>query len=107
MTFNQNAISPPKVTISPCAKFVSPVVPKIRDKPTEQMAMIRPRRIPSTDLWRILSNNETELVALAPVKKRTSLSFVVNASFSMIVENFSSLMRDTPSGNEATSSVIT
>jgi hypothetical protein len=36
------------VTSSPCAKFVSPVVPKISDSPTEHIAMIRPSRVPST-----------------------------------------------------------
>ena len=47
-TLNQNAIKPPKVTISPWAKLVSPVVPKIKERPTEQMAMISPSRTPST-----------------------------------------------------------
>ena len=38
----------PKVTISPWAKLVRPVVPKMSDRPMAHMAMIRPKRMPST-----------------------------------------------------------
>ena len=45
------ATSAPAVTSSPCAKFVSPVVPKMSDSPIAAMAISRPKRIPSTSSW--------------------------------------------------------
>ena len=43
---NVKAISAPKVTSSPCAKLVSPVVPKIIDSPSAAIAMMIPKRSP-------------------------------------------------------------
>ena len=40
LRLNPQAISAPSVTISPWAKFDSPVVPKISESPTDVMAMI-------------------------------------------------------------------
>ena len=51
VTLKTKATIAPKVTISPWAKLVSPVVPKISDRPTEQIARIRPRRAPSVSRW--------------------------------------------------------
>ena len=45
------ATTAPMVTSSPCAKLVSPVVPKISDRPTAQIAISRPKRRPSTNSW--------------------------------------------------------
>ena len=50
-TLMYQATTAPMVTSSPCAKLVSPVVPKISDSPTAQTAMIRPKRRPSTSSW--------------------------------------------------------
>ena len=50
MALNPNTRTAPRVTISPCAKFVSPVVPKIRDRPTEARASRRPKLRPATSL---------------------------------------------------------
>ena len=46
-TLAYQATMAPQVTISPWAKLVSPVVPKISDRPTAQMAMTRPNLMPS------------------------------------------------------------
>ena len=46
-----HAISAPKVTISPWAKFDSPVVPKIRDRPIDVMAMIIASLNPLASVW--------------------------------------------------------
>jgi hypothetical protein len=48
VTLNTQATIAPNVTSSPWAKLVSPVVPKISDKPMAHMAMMRPKRTPST-----------------------------------------------------------
>ena len=45
-----NTSTAPRVTISPWAKLVSPVVPKIRDRPTEASASRRPKLRPATSL---------------------------------------------------------
>ncbi|CAB4531264.1 unannotated protein [freshwater metagenome] len=49
-TLKKNAKSAPNVTISPCAKFVTPVVPITSESPTEHIAIMIPRRIPSVNL---------------------------------------------------------
>ena len=50
-TLMYQATTAPIVTSSPCAKLVSPVVPKISDRPTAQIAISRPKRKPSTSSW--------------------------------------------------------
>ena len=42
-----HAMTAPMVTSSPWAKLVSPVVPKMSDRPTAARAMISPKRNPS------------------------------------------------------------
>ncbi len=51
MTCRAQATSAPKVTSSPWAKFVSPVVPKTSDSPMAARARIRPNRRPETAYW--------------------------------------------------------
>ncbi len=59
LTLKTQAATAPSVTNSPCAKFVRPVVPKIRLRPTPAMAMIRPNRKPSTMVRINVSANAT------------------------------------------------
>ena len=47
-----NATIAPKVISSPWAKFVSPVVPKIIDRPSEAIASTREKTRPPTASWR-------------------------------------------------------
>ena len=68
VTLNRNAISAPNVTISPWAKLVRPVVPKISDSPTEHMAMISPSRMPSAKRCAHLSKVDSGAARLVPVK---------------------------------------
>jgi hypothetical protein len=48
VTLSVQASTAPIVTSSPCEKFVSPVIPKISDRPTAVIPMTSPKRIPST-----------------------------------------------------------
>ena len=50
------------------------------DRPTEHMAMIRPRRMPSAKRWAIRSVVEVDSLWEAPVKKLTILVAVTNES---------------------------
>ena len=62
------ATNAPNVTISPWAKLVRPVVPKISDSPTEHMARIRPSRTPSAKRCAHLSTVDSATRWLVPVK---------------------------------------
>ena len=64
----------PSVTSSPWAKLVSPVVPKIRDRPTAASAMIRPNRRPSAVSWAAWLHLPSTLRVLLPSGKSTGLS---------------------------------
>ena len=48
---SHQAINAPNVTISPWAKLVRPVVPKISERPTEHIAITRPSLMPSAKRW--------------------------------------------------------
>ncbi len=48
MALKANTRTAPSVTISPWAKFVRPVVPKISDRPTAARASSRPKLRPAT-----------------------------------------------------------
>ena len=63
-----HATNAPNVTISPWAKLVRPVVPKISDSPTEHMAMINPSRTPSAKRCAHLSTVDCSIRWLVPVK---------------------------------------
>ena len=63
------------VTSSPCAKFVSPVVPKIKDSPTAASAMIRPNRKPSAVSWAAWLHLLSTWRVLSPSGKSTGLSW--------------------------------
>ena len=55
-TLMYQATMAPKVTCSPWLKFTRPVVPKISDRPSEVMAMIRPKLRPSKSFCGICSS---------------------------------------------------
>ena len=58
LTLKIHAATAPRVTSSPCAKFVRPVVPKIRLNPTPAIAITRPNRSPSTTVRITVSHPE-------------------------------------------------
>ena len=68
-TLKYQATMAPQVTISPWAKLVSPVVPKISDRPTAQMAMIRPNLMPSKMSCGTRSRSLSEARSRAPRSK--------------------------------------
>jgi hypothetical protein len=70
-TFRYQATTAPKVTSSPWAKLVSPVVPKMSDSPMAVMAITRPNLMPSTDSWRKRSTSVVTSRSRAPRSKRT------------------------------------
>ena len=63
--------SAPKVTISPCAKFEMPVVPKTSDRPIAASASIRPKLRPCTSRCRNWSKKLVTLRSPSPMKKLT------------------------------------
>ena len=64
----------PIVTSSPWAKLVSPVVPKMRERPTAASARIRPNRRPSAVSCAACDHLLCTLRVLLPSAKSTGLS---------------------------------
>ncbi len=104
--FRYHATIAPKVSSSPWAKFVRPVVPKISDSPTAASAMTSPNRIPlasrlaTRSTWELppaaawLSVTKRKMTERSPVS-RTRGDSSVGASSAIA----------TPSGNESSVSV--
>ncbi len=67
--------SAPRVTSSPWAKLVSPVVPKISDSPTAASAMINPNRKPSAISWAAWLHLLSTTRVLLPSGNSTGLSW--------------------------------
>ena len=94
----------PNVTISPWAKLVRPVVPKMSDSPTAHMASIRPKRAPSATRWASCDHQPTLDRPALPVKKLTVTVEVTNDPSDTWRSAPPSLM-PSPSGSVDSSSV--
>jgi hypothetical protein len=95
----------PAVTISPWAKFVRPVVPKINERPTEHIAIIRPSRTPSANRWEIRSTSPSSALWLLPVKRLTIRFDVRNESTLINCSPGVSAESSSPSGRESSSTL--
>ncbi len=106
VTLNRYATSAPNVTISPCAKFVSPVVPKISDRPIAHMAMMRPKRTPCTVRRAARSSvDETSRVCASPKSSGNSTLRTWPVRSATSSEARSALRNTTSSGSEPSSMV--
>ena len=99
-TLAYQATMAPQVTISPWAKLVSPVVPKISDRPTAQRAMTRPNLMPSKMSCGTRSRSLSEARSRAPRSKIRGRLWPGSTSTS---RRSSPSARPTPSGSESTS----
>ncbi len=63
----------PKASSSPWAKFVSPVVPKMSDRPTAASAMINPKRMPLASRLAIRSTSDGLGAAAPPAARRNTM----------------------------------
>ena len=66
VTLNRNVRSPPKVTISPWAKLVRPVVPKISEMPSAASAMISEKWMPEYSRSANRSNDDPPPLSFVP-----------------------------------------
>ena len=90
---------PPNVTISPWAKLVRPVVPKISDRPTEHMAMTSPSRMPSARRWANFSKPLWSPLWDSPVKNVMFVVDVMNDAGVIVSSAVDSPVRSRSSGS--------
>jgi hypothetical protein len=74
LALTYHAIKAPKVTSSPCAKLMSPVVPNTSDKPTAASATINPNLIPLMVRFSRSSKADGPDASAAPNGNTTNLS---------------------------------
>jgi hypothetical protein len=93
-------ITVPTTTISPWAKLVRPVVPKMSDRPTAIMAMTSPNFTPSTKSWRNRSKSPASWRLLtAPSSWRAKSTRWVSCGLTSTVRlRVSGSTSSTPSG---------
>ncbi len=99
----QNVIRAPMVTSSPWAKLVSPVVPKIRDRPTAASAMINPNRNPSAVSWTAWLHLLSTTRVLLP--RGNSTGFCCPNRTGTFSDSFDESVRLTPLGSDLVSMV--
>ena len=103
-TLMYQAMMPPKVTISPWAKLVRPVVPKMSERPIDVMPMMRPKRMPVNPSWRNRSKVVVDARWRAPTSLKKALLVSPGRRTSTVTSFFPSAM-PTSSGRVSGSSV--
>ena len=114
MPINVAASRPPRVTISPCAKFERPVVPKMSERPSDASEISRPILRPETNCCQNLGqlNESAELPdepeplsveGALPPEASASLSVRGNSALAWLLScactsRVSALLKNCPSG---------